>query len=47
MRLKRIQIGPITAPDLKPGQFRQLTPKEIKILKQLKQQKQKYERNGV
>lgn len=38
MRLKRIQIGPLAAPELKPGQFRQLYPKELNILKQLKNQ---------
>lgn len=38
MRLKRIQIGSLTAPELKPGQFRQLYPKELNILKQLKYQ---------
>jgi len=35
MRLKRIAIGPIRDNNLKPGQFRQLTEKEIKILKNL------------
>ncbi len=36
MRLKRIQIGPLSAPELRPGQFRPLYPKEIKLLKKLK-----------
>lgn len=35
MRLKRIAIGPIRENNLKPGQFRELTEKEIKILKNL------------
>ncbi len=35
MRLKRIGIGPIRDSNLKLGQFRQLTEKEIKILKNL------------
>jgi hypothetical protein len=33
VRLKRVRIGPITDRDIRPGEFRDLTPKEIAALK--------------
>jgi pseudouridine synthase len=33
VRLRRVRIGPISDPRLKPGQFRELTPKEVLMLK--------------
>jgi 23S rRNA pseudouridine2605 synthase len=35
LKLKRIQIGPITLGDLRPGEYRYLTPKEVENLKRL------------
>jgi 23S rRNA pseudouridine2605 synthase len=33
VRLRRVRIGPIEDPRLRPGQFRDLTPKEVAVLK--------------
>ena len=33
VRLRRVRIGPITDPRLKPGQFRELTSREVAMLK--------------
>lgn len=33
MRLRRVRIGPITDPNIRPGEFRDLSPKEIAALK--------------
>jgi 23S rRNA pseudouridine2605 synthase len=35
MRLRRVRIGPITDSKLKPGEFRELTPREVAALKKL------------
>jgi 23S rRNA pseudouridine2605 synthase len=33
VRLRRVRIGPISDPRLKPGQFRELTSREVAMLK--------------
>jgi pseudouridine synthase len=33
VRLRRVRIGPITDPNIRPGEFRDLTPREIAALK--------------
>jgi pseudouridine synthase len=35
LKLKRIQLGPITLGDLRPGEYRYLTPQEVENLKRL------------
>lgn len=32
-KLKRVAVGPLTSKGLDPGEFRQLTPREVKLLK--------------
>jgi hypothetical protein len=33
VRLRRVRIGPITDPHIRPGEFRDLTPREIALLR--------------
>ncbi|WP_335876845.1 pseudouridine synthase [Anoxybacter fermentans] len=35
LKLKRIKLGPLTLGDLKPGKYRHLSQKEIKVLKKI------------
>ena len=47
MKLRRVAIGPISDPDLLPGEWRELTPKEVKQLASLKEQKTPKRRTPV
>ena len=47
MKLRRVAIGPISDPDLLPGEWRELTPKEVKMLASLKEQKTEKRRTPV
>jgi hypothetical protein len=37
MKLRRVAIGPISDPDLMPGEWRELTEKEVKMLASMKE----------
>jgi len=39
MKLRRVAIGPISDPSLLPGEWRELTEKEVKMLASMKEQK--------
>ena len=44
--LARIRIGPVQAPELKPGRWRKLTPAEVELLLNFKQRDPETARDG-